>query len=73
VDKLEFFSFHIHEGKVIGVSSVCADPVVSDFANLLNEGRTLTEEQIEADPFCWIQNKPKDISTRFQDCTLISI
>lgn len=73
MDKLEFFAYYLKNGKVIGVSSVNADPVVSDFANMLYEERTLTEEEINADPFGWMKNKPKDVSERFQDNILIEV
>lgn len=55
------------------MSSVNADPVVADFANLLYEGKTLTEEEINADPFGWMRNKPKDVLTRFQDSFLVDV
>ncbi|XP_011342297.1 apoptosis-inducing factor 3 isoform X2 [Ooceraea biroi] len=67
LDKLEFFAYHLNDDRVIAMSSAGADPVVSDFANMLYEGKTLTEEEINADPFGWMRNKPKDASTRFQD------
>ncbi|XP_011880093.1 PREDICTED: apoptosis-inducing factor 3 isoform X2 [Vollenhovia emeryi] len=73
LDKLEFFAYYFKDGKVIGISSVNADPVASDFANMLYEGRTLTEEEINKDPFGWMRNKPKDVSTRFQESLLISV
>lgn len=53
------------------MSSVNADPVVSDFANLLYEGTILTEEEINANPFGWMRNKPKDALIRFKDSILI--
>jgi len=43
---------------------------VADFANLLYEGKILTEEEINTDPFGWMKNKPKDI-TRFQESFLV--
>lgn len=55
------------------MSSVNADPVVSNFANILYEGRILTEEEINADPLGWMRNKPKDASTRFKDNILIDV
>lgn len=69
LEKLEFFAFYIQDGKVIAMSSVGADPVVSDFANLLQEGKSLTEEEIIEDPFSWIRSKPKDVEKRFSDVT----
>lgn len=71
VDKLEFFAYYLKDGKVIGMSSVNADPVVSDFANMLYEGKSLTEKEINTDPFGWMRNKPREVSTRFQESTLI--
>lgn len=43
------------------MSSVARDPIVSDFANLLYEGRTLTEDEVKKDPYGWMRNKPKDL------------
>lgn len=37
------------------------DPIVADFANLLYEGRELTQEEVERDPLAWMPNKPKDL------------
>ncbi|XP_011146399.1 apoptosis-inducing factor 3 isoform X2 [Harpegnathos saltator] len=71
LDNLEFFAYHLKDCKVIAMSSVNADPVVSDFANLLYEGKLLTEEEINADPFGWMRNKPKDALTRFKDSILV--
>ncbi|XP_071641721.1 apoptosis-inducing factor 3 isoform X1 [Temnothorax longispinosus] len=71
LDKLEFFAYYLKDGKVIGISSVNADPVAADFANMLYEGKILTEEEINTDPFGWMKNKPKDVSTRFQESILI--
>ncbi|KOC70387.1 Apoptosis-inducing factor 3, partial [Habropoda laboriosa] len=67
LENLEFFAYYIKDGKIIAISSVGADPVVSDFANFLYEGKTLTEAEINKDPFGWIKNKPKDLQERFQN------
>ena len=40
---------------------------MADFANLLYEGKIVTEEEINTDPFGWMRNKPKNLSTRFQE------
>lgn len=72
LDKLEFIAYYLKDGKVIGISSVNADPVAADFANMLYEGKILTEEEINANPFSWIRNKPRDLSTRFQESFLIN-
>ncbi|XP_076644310.1 apoptosis-inducing factor 3 isoform X2 [Halictus rubicundus] len=66
LEKFEFFAYYIKDGKVIAMSSVGADPVVSDFANFLYEGKSLTEIMINHNPFGWIRNKPKDLVERFQ-------
>lgn len=73
LEKLEFFAYYLKDGKVIGMSSVNADPVAADFANTLYEGRTLTEEEINKDPFGWMTNKPKDASKRFQESSLVNV
>ncbi|XP_072746767.1 apoptosis-inducing factor 3 isoform X2 [Anoplolepis gracilipes] len=73
LDKLEFFAYYLKDSKVIGMSSVNADPVVADFANLLYEEKILTEEEINTDPFGWMRNKPKDALTRFQDSFLVDV
>lgn len=72
MDKLEFFAYYLKDGKVIGISSVNADPVVSDFANMLYEGKILTEEEINTDPFGWMRNKPV-LLTRFQKSILVNV
>ncbi|XP_076293975.1 apoptosis-inducing factor 3 isoform X2 [Lasioglossum baleicum] len=67
LEKFEFFAYYLKDGKVIAMSSVGADPVVSDFANYLYEGKSLTEIMINHSPFGWIRNKPKDLVVRFQN------
>nr|XP_012141313.1 PREDICTED: apoptosis-inducing factor 3-like isoform X2 [Megachile rotundata] len=66
LENLEFFAYYFKDGQVIAMSSSGADPVVADFANLLHEGQSLTEAEINKNPFGWIRNKPKDFQTRFQ-------
>ncbi|XP_011630678.1 apoptosis-inducing factor 3 isoform X2 [Pogonomyrmex barbatus] len=73
LDKLEFFAYYLKDGKVIGIGSVNADPVVADFANLLYERKVLTEEEINTDPFGWMRNKPKDMVVRFQASFLVNV
>lgn len=48
------------------MSSVGRDPIVSDFANLLYEGKTLTEEEVEKDPIAWMRSKPQDLQVSIQ-------
>lgn len=67
LENFEFFAYYINNEKVIAMSSVGADPIVSDFANLLHEGKTLTDEEISKDPFGWIRNRPKDLHKRFEN------
>uniref|UniRef100_V9IID7 Uncharacterized protein n=2 Tax=Apis cerana TaxID=7461 RepID=V9IID7_APICE len=54
------------------MSSVAADPIVSDFANFLYEKKTLTETEINRDPFNWIRNKPKDLQIRFRNEIIVN-
>ncbi|KAJ8683216.1 hypothetical protein QAD02_019008 [Eretmocerus hayati] len=57
---LRFFAYHIKDGKVIAMSSVARDPIVSDFANYIHEGKFVSEEEIEQNPTQWMRHKPKD-------------
>lgn len=61
LEELKFFAYYFKDGKVIAMSSVGRDPIVADFANLLFEGKSLTEEEVESDPVKWMRNKPKDL------------
>lgn len=67
LENLEFFAYYIKDNKIIAMSSTGADPIVADFANLLHEGKSLTEDEIMKNPFGWIRNKPKDLLNRFQN------
>ncbi|KAF7998600.1 hypothetical protein HCN44_011008 [Aphidius gifuensis] len=58
LESFKFFAYHINNGKVVAMSSVGTDPIVSDFANYLYEGKTLTEKEIEHNPIGWMKNKP---------------
>lgn len=40
---------------------------------MLYEGKILTEEEINSDPFGWMRNKPKDLLTRFQESILVDV
>ncbi|XP_033207120.1 apoptosis-inducing factor 3 isoform X2 [Belonocnema kinseyi] len=61
LEDFKFFAYYFKDGKVIAMSSVGRDPIVSDFANLLNEGRLLTQEEVEKCPTEWMRSKPKDM------------
>lgn len=54
LDLLRFVAFYIDaNGKVIAMSSCGRDPVVSQFAEFLAQGKTLTKSEIDEDPFGW--------------------
>ena len=60
VDELKFVAFYINEaGKVIAMSSCQRDPVVSQFAEFLSQGKSLMKAEIQEDPFAWIQQLNK--------------
>ncbi|XP_053986029.1 apoptosis-inducing factor 3 isoform X1 [Hylaeus volcanicus] len=71
LENLEFFAYYIKDGKIIAMSSVGADPVVSDFANFLYEGNSLTDEMVDKNPFGWMRTKPKDLVERFQNVSIV--
>ncbi|XP_043268069.1 apoptosis-inducing factor 3 isoform X2 [Venturia canescens] len=58
---LKYFAYYFNEGRVIAMSSCGTDPIVSDFAEYLHEGKTLTEAEVTANPTGWMRNKPKDL------------
>lgn len=58
---MKFFAYYIKDGNVIAMSSAGTDPIVSDFAEYIHEGKTLTQEEIERDPIAWIRNKPVNV------------
>lgn len=66
LENLQYFAYYVKDGKIIAMSSVGADPVVADFANLLAQKQTLTEDDIKNNPFGWMQNKTKDLINKFQ-------
>lgn len=52
--QLSFVAFYLDaEGKVIGMASCGRDPIVSQFAEYLSQGKTLHKHQLSADPFAW--------------------
>lgn len=69
LEESKFFAYYFKDGKVIAMSSVGRDPIVSDFANLLYEGKSLTEEEVEKDPTEWMRNKPKDLQVPVKQTT----
>lgn len=57
LENFKFFAYHIKDGKVIAMSSVGSDPLVSEFANFIYEGKSVTEKEIDKDPTGWMKNK----------------
>ena len=60
IDELKFVAFYINEaGKVIAMSSCQRDPIVSQFAEFLSQGKSLMKAEIQEDPFAWLQQLNK--------------
>ncbi|KAL2717178.1 apoptosis-inducing factor 3 isoform X2 [Vespula squamosa] len=66
LENLQYFAYYVKDDKIIAMSSVGADPVVADFANLLAGKQILMEDDIKNNPFGWMCNKTKDVVNRFQ-------
>ncbi|XP_049879304.1 apoptosis-inducing factor 3 [Pectinophora gossypiella] len=57
IEELKFVIFFFDEkDKVIAVASCMRDPVVSQFAELLHQGKTLSKKDLKDDPFAWTQH-----------------
>ncbi|CAH2093750.1 unnamed protein product [Euphydryas editha] len=57
VKSLKFVIFFFNEAeKVISVASCMRDPVVSQFAELLYQGKSLYKKDLKDDPFAWTKN-----------------
>ncbi|CAG9853721.1 unnamed protein product [Phyllotreta striolata] len=56
VSDLKFVAFYLKDGIVVAASSCNRDPVVSQFAELLAQGKKLTEEELIKDPLGWTKN-----------------
>lgn len=58
LDELKFVAVYFDEdGKVCGMSSCQRDPIVSQFAELQTQGKSLTKKDLETDePFTWTKN-----------------
>ncbi|XP_072934553.1 apoptosis-inducing factor 3-like [Epargyreus clarus] len=57
VDELKFVIFFFDESdKVNAVASCMRDPVVSQFAELLYQGKSLYKKDLKDDPFAWTKN-----------------
>lgn len=60
IDDLKYVAFYLNEaGTVIAMSSCQRDPVVSQFAEFLSQGKTLTKAEVLEDAFGWIQQLNK--------------
>ncbi|CRK98150.1 CLUMA_CG011518, isoform A [Clunio marinus] len=65
---MKFVAFYLNDsGTVIAVASCQRDPVVSQFAEFLSQGRKLKKTELLTDPFGWIQNINKT------NCDIINI
>lgn len=57
LDDMKFVAFYIgDDDKVIALSTCNRDPIASQFAEYLSQGKTLTKSQIEAEPYEWTKN-----------------
>lgn len=55
--QLSFVAFYLDDNrKVIGMASCGRDPVVSQFAEFLSQGKTLHADQLSPDPFAWTKS-----------------
>lgn len=60
IEDMKFVAFYLDvSGNVIAMSSCGKDPIVSQFAEYLSQGRTLTRKDIQEDAFAWIQQLNK--------------
>lgn len=57
LDDMKFVAFYIgDDDKVIALSTCNRDPIASQFAEYLSQGKTLTKSQIENEPYEWTKN-----------------
>ncbi|CAG5044368.1 unnamed protein product [Parnassius apollo] len=57
INELKFVIFFFDKSdKVIAVASCMRDPVVSQFAELLYQGKSLHKKDLKEDPFAWTKN-----------------
>lgn len=57
VDELKFVIFFFDESdRVIAVASCMRDPIVSQFAELLHQGKVLYKKDLKDDPFGWTKS-----------------
>lgn len=60
IEELKFVAFYLNEaGTVIAMSSCGKDPIVSQFAEYLSQGKSLTKTEIQEDAFAWLQKLNK--------------
>lgn len=54
LEDMKFVAFYYNEeGRVIALASCGPNPIVAEFAELLSQGKILTREEVEKDPFGW--------------------
>lgn len=56
VSKFKFVAFFLKDGVVVAACTCGRDPVVSQFAELLAQGKTLTEDALKEDPLAWTKD-----------------
>lgn len=57
LDDLKYVAiYYDKDGKVVGMSSCQRDPVVSQYAELQSQGKTLTKFQLVDDPLAWTKS-----------------
>lgn len=57
LEEMKFVAYYIgDEDKVIAISSCNRDPIVSQFAEYMAQGKLLYKKDIENNPFGWVQN-----------------
>lgn len=61
VDDLRFVAFYFDEsGKVVAMTACQRDPVISQFAEYLFQGKTLHANDLSPDPFGWVRCVAKE-------------
>lgn len=55
IEEMKFVAYYLNEaGTVIAISSCQRDPIVSQFAEFLSQGKILTKSEIQEDAFGWV-------------------
>lgn len=56
VEEYKFVAFYLKNDEVVAVSSCGMDPVVSQFAELLAQGKKLFRDDLKEEPLAWTKN-----------------